>query len=155
ARAITDARSRSATRLTDALAPLLLRLGMPHAVFTVAVEPAPKRGPYGDDTVEFRFSANAGEEPNSLGHIASGGELSRVMLALHLVTGTSHDTVAFDEIDSGVGGRAAHDVGALLAALARDRQVLVVTHLAQVAAFADHHYVVSKAQQGGRTVTSV
>lgn len=149
------ARSAAAARLAAGVAPLLVRLGMPNAVFSVAVERAHKRGQHGDDTVEFRFSANHGEEPTSLAHIASGGELSRVMLALHLVTGTSQDTVAFDEIDSGIGGRAAHDVGALLSALAQDRQVLVVTHLAQVAAFADDHYVVTKEPANGRTVTTV
>src|SRR5690606_18464676 len=152
---LSAARSEAAKRLSAGVTPLLVRLGMQHAVLSVGVTRAPKRTPFGDDTVEFLFSANPGEEPSTLAHIASGGELSRVMLALHLVTGTSRSTVAFDEIDAGIGGRAAHDVGALLAALARDRQVLVVTHLAQVAAFADDHFVVSKEPVDGRTVTSV
>src|SRR5690606_15739115 len=129
--------------------------GMRHAEFVVSLSEGSRRSAHGSDLVEFSFSANAGEAKAPLAQIASGGELSRVMLALNLVTGTTQQTVAFDEIDAGIGGRAAHDVGALLAALAHDRQVLVVTHLAQVAAFADNHYVVSKAQSGGRTVTSV
>lgn len=155
AESLSAARSAAAARLTEGITPLLVRLGMPDAVFSVAVARGQKRGQHGYDSVEFRFSANHGEEPSSLAHIASGGELSRVMLALHLVTGATQGTLAFDEIDSGIGGRAAHDVGALLWALARDRQVLVVTHLAQVAAFADDHYVVTKEPVAGRTVTSV
>ena len=152
---LSEARSEAAARLAAGVTPLLVRLGMLHAALSVTVTPASKRNQFGDDAVEFLFSANPGEEPAPLANIASGGELSRVMLALHLVTGTSQGTVAFDEIDSGIGGRAAHDVGALLAALARDRQVLVVTHLAQVAAFADDHFVVSKQAHAGRTVTTV
>lgn len=152
---ISRSRSAAAARLVKSVDPLLKRLGMEGAHFSVLVESGQKRSQHGDDAVEFTFSANQGEEPGPLAHIASGGELSRVMLALHLVTGTAQDTVAFDEIDSGIGGRAALDVGALLAALAQDRQVLVVTHLAQVAAFADDHYVVAKHQAGGRTVTTV
>ena len=152
---IRAARVEAADRLRAGVTPLLARLGMPDAVFSVEVEAAQRRTAHGDDAVSFRFSANPGEEPTSLAQIASGGEMSRVMLALHLVTGTTHGTVAFDEIDSGIGGRAAHDVGALLSALAQDRQVLVVTHLAQVAAFADDHYVVAKEQTGGRTVTTI
>jgi DNA repair protein RecN (Recombination protein N) len=152
---IRAARVEAADRLRAGVTPLLARLGMPDAVFSVEVEAAQRRTAHGDDAVSFRFSANLGEEPTSLAQIASGGEMSRVMLALHLVTGTTHGTVAFDEIDSGIGGRAAHDVGALLSALAQDRQVLVVTHLAQVAAFADDHYVVAKEQTGGRTVTTI
>src|SRR5690606_17926284 len=151
---ITDARKLAAAELSTRISPLLGRLGMPSAEFTAFVGEAPRHGPHGADVVEFRFSANPGEAPTHLAQIASGGELSRVMLALHLVTGTTHETLAFDEIDSGVGGRAAQDVGALLAALAQGRQVLVVTHPAQVAAFADHQYVVRKALADGRTVTS-
>ncbi|HET8985620.1 MAG TPA: DNA repair protein RecN [Trueperaceae bacterium] len=153
--ALRAARVEAAGKLTAGVTPLLARLGMPDAVFTVEVDEAQRRTVHGDDAVEFRFNANPGEAPTSLAQIASGGEMSRVMLALHVVTGTTQGTVAFDEIDSGIGGRAAHDVGALLSALARTRQVLVVTHLAQVAAFADDHYVVAKEPTNGRTVTTV
>lgn len=152
---LTAARQDAAVRLARAVTPLLQRLGMTHATFEARLAPAARRSAHGVDAVEFAFSANLGEAPGPLAAIASGGELSRAMLALHLVTGTTHGTVAFDEIDAGVGGAAARDVGALLAALARDHQVLVVTHLAQVAAFADAHYVVAKEPVAGRTVTSV
>lgn len=152
---VTTARSGAGRRLEREVSPLLQRLGMPNATFGVAVTPATRPTAHGLDDVAFTFSANPGEPPGPLAQIASGGELSRLMLALHLVTGADQPTLAFDEIDAGIGGRAAHDVGALLAALAAGRQVLVVTHLAQVAAFADEHFVVSKSQVEGRTVTSV
>jgi len=152
---LSEARRLAGATLSAKVGPLLRRLGMPHAAFTVSVTESAKHTAHGTDTVEFTFSANPGEAQAPISQIASGGELSRVMLALHLVTGTVQETVAFDEIDAGIGGKAAHDVGALLAALAKGRQVLVVTHLAQVAAFADHHYVVSKEVSSGRTVTSV
>ncbi|HZJ08994.1 MAG TPA: DNA repair protein RecN [Trueperaceae bacterium] len=152
---LSAARRTAGERLEREVAPLLRRLGMPDATFSVAVLPAARPAVSGLDDVEFRFGANPGEPPGPLAQIASGGELSRLMLAMHLVTGAEQSTLAFDEIDAGVGGRAAHDVGALLGALARDRQVLVVTHLAQVAAFAGTHFVVSKDVQGGRTLTEV
>lgn len=154
-RLLTAARTAAKQELERKVAPLLGRLGMPDASLSVSMTVAARPTAAGLDDVVFRFSANPGEPPGPLAQIASGGELSRLMLALHLVTGAEQQTLAFDEIDAGVGGRAARDVGALLAALAAGRQVLVVTHLAQVAAFADRHFVVSKAAQGGRTITSV
>lgn len=137
------------------MAPLLRRLGMPNASFAVAVEPLAEPNAGGADEVSFLFSANLGEPPGPVSQIASGGELSRLMLALHLVTGAAQPTLAFDEVDAGVGGRAAREVGALLGELGRGRQVLVVTHLAQVAAFGDAHFVVTKAEEAGRTLTTV
>jgi len=152
---VTAARRSAAQRLEAQVAPLLRRLGMPHAVFTVAIEPLAEPNANGADEVTFLFSANLGEPPGPVSQIASGGELSRLMLALHLVTGAAQPTLAFDEVDAGVGGRAAREVGALLGELGRGRQVLVVTHLAQVAAFADAHFVVTKAEEDGRTLTTV
>lgn len=152
---LTAGRQAASERLERETGPLLKRLGMPNSRLLVKVAPAGRTSAAGLDEVAFLFSANTGEAPGPLSQIASGGELSRLMLALHLVTGADQQTLAFDEIDAGVGGRAAHDVGALLGTLARDRQVLVVTHLAQVAAFADTHFVVSKGVQDGRTVTTV
>ena len=152
---VTAARRAAAQRLEAQVAPLLARLGMPGAVFEVAVTPLPEPNASGADEVSFRFGANVGEPPGPVSQIASGGELSRLMLALHLVTGATQPTLAFDEVDAGVGGRAAREVGALLGELGRGRQVLVVTHLAQVAAYADAHFVVSKAEEGGRTLTTV
>jgi DNA repair protein RecN (Recombination protein N) len=112
---------------------------------------------HGVDDVEILLAANPGAQPRSVAKAASGGELSRVMLALEVV-GAAHGgppTFVFDEVDAGVGGRAAIDVGARLAALAEQAQVIVVTHLAQVAAFADRHLVVHKADDGAITSSSV
>src|SRR5690606_15376195 len=103
----------------------------------VVLEPLQAPGPWGLEGVSFAFSANPGEPAADLGAVASGGELSRVMLALDVTTGSDKPILVFDEVDAGVGGRAARAVGALLKRLARAQQVLVVTHLPQVAAFAD------------------
>jgi DNA repair protein RecN (Recombination protein N) len=114
-------------------------------------------GPHGADHVELLFSANPGSEPRSLAKVASGGELSRVRLALEVVlaAGQEHRTLVFDEVDAGVGGRVAVEIGRRLAALAQHAQVVVVTHLAQVAAFADRHYVVVKSDDGQVTTSGV
>lgn len=113
-------------------------------------------GAQGDGSpVEFLFSANPGLPPLPLSRVASGGELSRLMLALSLVVGAKAATLIFDEVDAGVGGETALKVGRALQQLARDRQVIVVTHLAQVAAFADQHLVVSKSQESETTRTTV
>lgn len=117
---------------------------------------------YGADQVEFLLSANPGESPRKLAQTASGGELSRLMLTLRTV-GTAKTkaelqpvaTVVFDEIDVGIGGKVAEAVGRRLKALAEARQVLCVTHQAQIARFADHHYVVTKAVQNERTITTI
>lgn len=118
----------------------------------------------GIDRVEFFLSANVGETPRPLGKVASGGELSRLMLGLQTVcvnrsgsdnTGAVDTTLIFDEIDAGIGGKAAEAVGLRLKELARTQQVICVTHQAQIARYADHHYVVSKEIEGGRTLTSL
>ena len=103
----------------------------------------------------FFLSANLGEPPAPLSAVASGGELSRVMLALNVVTGSQQPTLVFDEVDAGLGGETARTVGRLLRRLAEHHQVLVVTHLPQVAAFANAHFKVEKLEQAGRTVTRV
>jgi DNA repair protein RecN (Recombination protein N) len=111
---------------------------------------------HGADDVEILLAANPGAPPRSVAKAASGGELSRVMLALEVVTGSwDVPTFVFDEVDAGVGGRAALDVGARLAALATSAQVIVVTHLAQVAAYADRHLVVRKTDDGHITASGV
>ena len=134
----------------------LAALAMPHARLAFAVDPA-ELGPHGADQVELLFSANPGSEPRSLGKVASGGELSRVRLALEVVlaAGRTGGTLVFDEVDAGVGGRVAVEIGRRLARLARHSQVVVVTHLAQVAAFADRHYVVVKSDDGQVTTSGV
>src|SRR5690606_8869751 len=152
---LSAARQAAAGTLAAAVLPLLHQLGMPQARFEVQVTPTAKRQRHGADQVTFLFSANAGEAGQPVSAVASGGELSRIMLALNLVTGSDVPTLAFDEVDAGVGGATANHVAALLARLAERHQVLVVTHLAQVAAYADAHFVVEKGAAGGRTVTRV
>ncbi|HEY0003519.1 MAG TPA: DNA repair protein RecN [Pyrinomonadaceae bacterium] len=118
--------------------------------------------PFGADRVEFYLSANPGETPRPLSQTASGGELSRLMLTLRTVgtravetKGETSETVVFDEIDTGIGGRVAEAVGKRLKAFSAQRQVFCVTHQPQIARFADHHYVVAKTTRQGRTITSV
>jgi DNA repair protein RecN (Recombination protein N) len=111
---------------------------------------------HGLDEVEIRLAANPGAPARSVTRAASGGELSRVMLALEVVCGAGGvPTYVFDEVDAGVGGRAALDLGARLARLARTSQVIVVTHLGQVAAYADRHLVVRKSTDGQVTRSGV
>jgi DNA repair protein RecN (Recombination protein N) len=131
--------------------PHLCDLSMPSAQFEVLVEPAEPTDD-GADRVTFLFSANPGEPPRPLAKAASGGELSRAMLAVRVVLLEAPPTLVFDEIDAGIGGEAGIAVGRLLADLARGHQVLCVTHLAQVAAFADTQVTVEKTERGSRTV---
>ena len=154
-RALGNARAGIAPDIARDLEGTVRELGMPHARLLFSLAPAAEPTPYGLENVELRFSANPGEAPGNLADVASGGELSRVMLAVSTVLGASTPSVVFDEVDAGIGGAAANAVAARLAQLARDRQVLVVTHLAQIAARADHHFKVEKHVQGGRTVTRV
>ena len=149
-----EARRDAGERLTRDVTPLLERLALQGARLTVVLEPG-AWGAHGADKIRFDFAANRGERAAPLAQAASGGELSRVMLALWLVTGSDRHTLVFDEVDAGVGGEAAAAVGELLAELAQRHQVLVVTHLAQVAAFADAHVRVGKAVQGDRTISTV
>ena len=155
AAALTTARRRAGNELCRAVAPLLAELGMEQARFEVELGDAGEVGADGRDRVRFLFVAHSGEPLAPVADVASGGELSRLMLALHLVTGSDSPVLAFDEIDAGIGGRTARAVGALLKRLSARHQVLVVTHLPQVAAFADAQYSVSKAEAGQRTVTRV
>ena len=125
---------------------------MKDARFAARFADAPLSG-RGADGVELYFSANPGEEPRALARIASGGELSRIMLALKSLALEDADapTVIFDEVDAGIGGAVAEVVGRKLGALAQRRQVLCITHLPQIAAFADHHFAVEKTTARGRT----
>jgi DNA repair protein RecN (Recombination protein N) len=150
---LTAARQDAAARLASAVTDELAALAMPHARLEVTVAEREEYGASGRDRIELLLAANVGAEPRPLGKGASGGELSRVMLALEVSlagTGTV-PTYVFDEVDAGVGGAAAVEVGRRLARLARTAQVLVVTHLPQVAAFADRHVVVAKADDGSVT----
>ncbi|HUQ40376.1 MAG TPA: DNA repair protein RecN [Acidimicrobiales bacterium] len=152
AEAVAVLRRDAADAMAAAVTGHLRTLAMATARVEISVEGA---GP-GDD-VSFLLAANPGEPPQPLARVASGGELARAMLAVRLVllaTGDGATTLVFDEVDAGVGGEAALAVGRALAALAGRHQVLVVTHLAQVAAFADHHVVVTKREVDGRTVAA-
>ncbi|MBO0845261.1 MAG: DNA repair protein RecN, partial [Nocardioides sp.] len=167
--ALSAARLEAATRLSGELTGELGLLAMPHAVLEVDVRQAEaddglvvgdrtlRFGRSGVDEVEFLLAANTGDDPRQLHKGASGGELSRVMLALEVaLAGTSPvPTFVFDEVDSGVGGKAAIEVGRRLATLAASSQVLVVTHLPQVAAYADRHVVVEKASDGSVTTSGL
>jgi DNA repair protein RecN (Recombination protein N) len=135
----------------------LTELAMPHASLSVMLTELDEPGPYGADDVEVRLAAHPGAPPLPLHKGASGGELSRVMLAIEVVFAGADPvpTFVFDEVDAGVGGRAAAEVGRRLARLARSSQVIAVTHLPQVAAFADNHLVVEKSDDGLVTSSGV
>jgi DNA repair protein RecN (Recombination protein N) len=154
---LTELRRQAAERFAEAVTVELAALAMPHARLTVAVTPASELGPHGRDEVEIRLAAHPGAPSLPLHKGASGGELSRVMLAIEVVFAGADPvpTFVFDEVDAGVGGKAAVEVGRRLARLARLAQVVVVTHLPQVAAFADTHLVVEKANDGSVTRSGV
>lgn len=158
---ITAGRAQAAERLGAAVTEELSGLAMSSATFSVRLTASDELGPWGTEDVEMRLAAHAGAPALPLGQGASGGELSRVMLAIEVALATAPaatrpPTFVFDEVDAGVGGRAAVEVGRRLAELARGgSQVLVVTHLAQVAAFADRHVMVAKTEADVVTTTDV
>lgn len=132
-------------------------LGMPGGRFDVVLHPLPQPQSTGMETVEFRVAGHAGVEPRPIAKVASGGELSRISLAIAVSTSRVRGcpTLIFDEVDSGVGGAVAHTVGQLMADLGQHRQVLAVTHLPQVAACAHHHLRVAKAEHNGQVLSQV
>jgi DNA repair protein RecN (Recombination protein N) len=158
AKKLTAARTAAAKRLAKNVETELASLAMERTRIEIRVSPA-EWSEHGADSVEFLMSANAGEEPKPLDRIASGGELSRVALALKTCAsrpakGTPR-TLVFDEVDAGVGGSAAEAVGRRLKKLSFSNQLLCVTHLPQIAGFADHHYYVEKHEERGRTVATI
>jgi DNA repair protein RecN (Recombination protein N) len=172
ARELSARRREAANALADAVGLLLVELGFPAGVFEVALgrRPAGRDEPAieidgdavafdisGIDQVVYRLAPNPGEPPRPLAKIASGGELSRVALAIKEVLAAADDTptLVFDEVDGGIGGRSADPVGRSLWGLARSHQVLCVTHLPQIAAYADAHFQIGKRERDGRTVTEV
>ena len=172
AAALSVARAGAARALTDEVAGVLVALGFPPGVFEVTLgrRPADEDEPAveldgdalafdatGVDEVVFMLAPNPGEPPRPLARIASGGELSRVALAIKQVVAGADETptLVFDEVDTGIGGRSADPVGRSLWALARRHQVLCVTHLPQIAAYADTHFRIVKRERDGRTVTEV
>jgi DNA repair protein RecN (Recombination protein N) len=153
---ISAKRKAAALRLGSTVGEVLGRLGMPAARFLVTVKTSPV-GPWGMDEVNFLISANKGEPEKPLARIASGGELSRIMLAIKtaLSGADTLETLVFDEIDTGIGGEVAITVGEYLARISALKQIFCVTHLASIAVRADNHVKVVKTSEGERTITSV
>lgn len=149
-------RSEAATRLAERVTAELRALALPDATLVVEVRPEPELSRHGRDSVRLLLAPHQGADPRPVASSASGGELSRVMLAIEVVVAAVDPvpTFVFDEVDAGVGGAAAIEIGKRLARLAEHSQVIVVTHLAQVAAFADQHLRVSKDSSGGFTESS-
>lgn len=159
AQTLSEQRQVAAIRMQTEISSIIRELGMPQGGFEVAVrtDPAREPGPHGLDEVEFRVSANPGMPMRPLARVASGGELSRISLAIQVAASDSRitPTLVFDEVDTGIGGGIAEIVGQKLRRLARDRQVLCVTHLPQVAAQGHRHLHVEKRSDGGETYSTV
>ncbi len=157
AKAISKLRSKAAPKLAKSITQAMQGLGMQGGQFEVQLETLAEPMQSGLEDIQFLAAGHAGSTPRPVGKVASGGELSRMALAIAVTTsqlGTA-GTLIFDEVDSGVGGAVAETVGRLMKQLGVDRQVLAVTHLPQVAACADHHLVVSKHLQGATTLSTV
>ena len=157
ARALTKKREAGAKKLARAVDEVLPDLGMPDGHLTVSLNRLPHIGEHGAEDVEFRVALNVGHEARALSRVASGGELSRVMLALKTILARLDrvPTLVFDEVDAGIGGRVGLQVGDTLRRVADDHQVFAITHLPQIAARAHHHIVVSKGAKGGVTTADV
>ncbi|MBI5259277.1 MAG: DNA repair protein RecN [Burkholderiales bacterium] len=158
AQRVSALRQQAAAALSVAVTQAMQTLGMAGGRFEVQLPPVATPQSHGLESVEFAVAGHAGTTPRPLAKVASGGELSRLALAIAVTTvraGGGASTLIFDEIDAGIGGAVGDTVGALLKQLGRERQVLAVTHLAQVAACADHHFVVTKQQHGGSAASSV
>ena len=157
ARSLSRARGKAAPQLAKAITLAMQGLGMQGGRFEVLLQKSEHPAPAGLEDTVFLVAGHAGSTPRPVGKVASGGELSRIALAIAVTTSQlgAAQTLIFDEVDSGVGGAVAETVGRLMKQLGRDRQVLAVTHLPQVAACADHHLVVSKQRDGSGTVSTV
>jgi DNA repair protein RecN (Recombination protein N) len=157
AKRISGARSKAAPLLAKAITQAMQGLGMAGGKFEVSLNKLDQPAEYGMEQAEFLVAGHSGTTPRAVGKVASGGELSRIALAIAVTTSQlgQAQTLIFDEVDSGVGGAVADSVGRLMKLLGKDRQVMAVTHLPQVAACADHHLVVSKVSAQGQTTSSV
>jgi DNA repair protein RecN (Recombination protein N) len=157
ARSVSRSRAKAAPQLAAAITTAMQGLGMQGGRFEVGLDKLTEPAAAGLEEVVFRVAGHAGSTPRPVGKVASGGELSRLALAIAVTTSAlgSAQTLIFDEVDSGVGGAVAETVGRLMKQLGRDRQVLAVTHLPQVAACADHHLVVAKKASNQGTTSSV
>ena len=154
---LTASRRQAAQQFEARLIAELRQLDMPRVQFVCELTPLRHLEETGGDACRFMMSANIGEELRQMNRVASGGELARIMLAMkNVLSEKDHiPTMIFDEVDTGVSGRAAQKVAEKLRSVSKGKQVLVVTHLPQIAAMADHHFLISKAEQSGRTYTSV
>ena len=157
ARKLSALRSAAAKKLSRAVDAVLPELGMNGGRFTVFLEPKTAIDEHGAEEVEFRVALNVGHDARPLARVASGGELSRVMLALKtiLARADSVPTLVFDEVDSGIGGKVGLQVGDTLRKVAEHHQVFAISHLPQIAARAHHHIVVAKAAKSGVTTADV
>jgi DNA repair protein RecN (Recombination protein N) len=157
AQRLSAARAKAARTMSAEITAAMQTLAMLGGRFEVALQPLAEGSAHGLENIEFQVSANPGSPLRSLAKVASGGELSRISLAIQVAT--SHaagvPTLIFDEVDSGIGGRVAEIVGSLLKRLGGRYQVLCVTHLPQVAAQADHQWQVSKEAHGGKTLSNI
>ena len=157
AKKLTSLRKKGATAFSKHIEEKLHRLGMEASVFTIAVTPLSSPGPYGKDKIEYLISANKGEKTSLIQETSSGGELSRLMLAMKtsMEGSGSVDTMLFDEVDAGIGGRVATCVAKELRQLSQSKQVITITHLSQIASKADRHYKVYKYGENGRTISHI
>jgi len=154
---LSEGRRATAAALGKAVTEAMQQLAMAGGSFAVALEPLPEGAAHGMENIEFQVSANAGQPLRPLAKVASGGELSRIGLAIQVIASHSSQvpTLIFDEVDAGIGGRVAEIVGRLLHQLGQYRQVLCVTHLPQVAACAEWQWSVAKEERGGKTFSQV
>ena len=157
AKGVSKARHTAAPKLAHSITQAMQGLGMPGGAFEVSLIESSQPSAHGLEDVQFLVSAHPGSTPKPVSKVASGGELSRISLAIAVTTSElgSTQTLIFDEVDSGIGGTVAHTVGALLKQLGQDRQVLAITHLAQVASSADQHWVVSKQRSSAGSQSEV
>ena len=157
AQKLTSLRKKGATAFSKHIEEKLHRLGMEASVFTISVTPLSSPGPYGKDKIEYLISANKGEKTSLIQETSSGGELSRLMLAMKtsMEGSGSVDTMLFDEVDAGIGGRVATCVANELRQLSQSKQVITITHLSQIASKADRHYKVYKYEENGRTISHI
>jgi len=157
AKRLTSARSAAAKKITKAVDAILPQLGMEGGTLTVALVPRDEIGAHGAEEIEFRVALNVGYDPRPLHRVASGGELSRVMLALKTtVAGVDRiPTLVFDEVDAGIGGRVGLQVGDTMRRVAEAHQVFAISHLPQIAARAHHHIIVAKGAKGGVTTADI
>ena len=157
AQKLTSLRKKGATSFSKHIEEKLHRLGMEASVFTISVTPLSSPGPYGKDKIEYLISANKGEKTSLIQETSSGGELSRLMLAMKtsMEGSGSVDTMLFDEVDAGIGGRVATCVAKELRQFSQSKQVITITHLSQIASKADRHYKVYKYEENGRTISHI